>query len=163
MRLRLIEINEKDEAEIDLTIDFLDTEECTDECGCPLQIVSQELDSIVFAGLDVEEKYFPMIARNYHQAFFGVPPESLQPTGLEPDAEMDNSGSSSTSTDEDSATADDEDSDETVIWHSNDTPVADDDEEVTETAVATPGQVEAVAKQVLTPVRHFMPETRDLF
>jgi hypothetical protein len=150
MKLRLTETQLKEETETDLTIDIPDKEESIDKCGCPLQIVSAEFDSTVFEGLDVEEKYFPMIARNYHQSFFGVPPESIQPTGLEPDANMNDSDSSSSSPIIDSATADDEDSDEPVSWHSNDTPVADDDE-VTETAVATPGQVEAVAKQGLTP------------
>ena len=49
------------------------------ECGCQFQFVSQGASGAAFKGLDPEEKYFPMVARDYDQAFFGVPPEAIQP------------------------------------------------------------------------------------
>ena len=49
------------------------------ECGCSYQIVSQGDSGILFQGLDPEEAYFPMVARDYEQAFFGFPPEAIRP------------------------------------------------------------------------------------
>jgi hypothetical protein len=49
------------------------------ECGCSYQIVSQGDSGILFQGLDPEEAYFPMVARDYDEAFFGFPPEAIRP------------------------------------------------------------------------------------
>jgi hypothetical protein len=49
------------------------------ECGCSYQIVSQGDSGILFQGLEPEEAYFPMVARDYDQAFFGFPPEAIRP------------------------------------------------------------------------------------
>jgi hypothetical protein len=50
------------------------------ECGCSYQIVSRGDSGILFQGLDPEEAYFPMVARDYDEAFFGIPPEAIRPT-----------------------------------------------------------------------------------
>jgi hypothetical protein len=49
------------------------------ECSCSYQIVSQGDSGILFQELDPEEAYFPMVARDYDQAFFGFPPEAIRP------------------------------------------------------------------------------------
>jgi hypothetical protein len=54
--------------------------ESTAECGCPSKMASPQDSGVVFQGLDPEEQYFPMVARNYDQAFFGVPPEAIRPS-----------------------------------------------------------------------------------
>ncbi len=43
------------------------------ECGCPYQTLSEGDSGAVFAGLNSEEECFPMVSRDYNQAFFGVP------------------------------------------------------------------------------------------
>ena len=48
-------------------------------CKCPPQDVSQEASMYVFKELNVEEKYFPMVARVGEQSFFGQPPEPISP------------------------------------------------------------------------------------
>jgi len=52
-------------------------------CGCPLQKVSQGNSQATFNDLDLEEEYFPMIARTDPQSFFGLPPRGIKPTRLE--------------------------------------------------------------------------------
>ena len=49
------------------------------ECGCPYQTLSEGDPGAVFTGLNSEEAYFPMISRDYNQAFFGVPPKAVHP------------------------------------------------------------------------------------
>ncbi|KAN0098386.1 hypothetical protein V8E51_014049 [Hyaloscypha variabilis] len=67
----------KDEADL---MDWLPADQTyVAECGCQFQFVSQGASGAAFKGLDPEEKYFPMVARDYDQAFFGVPPEAIQP------------------------------------------------------------------------------------
>jgi hypothetical protein len=56
------------------------------ECGCPYQISSQQDSEVIFKELDAEEKYFPMVARDYDQAFFGVPPEASHPAAPDSNA-----------------------------------------------------------------------------
>jgi len=46
------------------------------ECGCPYQTLSEGDPGAVFTGLNSEELYFPMVSRDYNQAFFGVPPKA---------------------------------------------------------------------------------------
>ncbi|KAF8853690.1 hypothetical protein BDZ45DRAFT_806466 [Acephala macrosclerotiorum] len=48
-------------------------------CGCPYKVTSQKDGGCVFQKLDIAERYFPMVARDYNRAFFGVPPLSVQP------------------------------------------------------------------------------------
>ncbi|KAI9773653.1 MAG: hypothetical protein M1840_006927 [Geoglossum simile] len=50
-------------------------------CGCPEQVVSQMAWNATFTGLSHEEEYFPMISRNEPQAFFGMAPVAVRPTG----------------------------------------------------------------------------------
>jgi len=54
------------------------------DCGCLYQIVSPRDSGVVFQELDPQEEYFPMVARDYDQAFFGVPPEAIRPTAPQP-------------------------------------------------------------------------------
>jgi hypothetical protein len=49
------------------------------ECGCPYQTPSEGDPGAVFTGLNSEELYFPMVSRDYNQAFFGVPPKVVCP------------------------------------------------------------------------------------
>ena len=49
-------------------------------CGCPHSVVSQNESHVVFLGLNNKEKYFSLVARNYDQAFFAVPPGSMKPS-----------------------------------------------------------------------------------
>lgn len=49
------------------------------ECGCPYQTLSEGDPGAVFTGLNSEEAYFPMVSRDYNQAFFGVPPKAVRP------------------------------------------------------------------------------------
>jgi hypothetical protein len=163
MKLKLIECQTKGDTETELAIDTPDLEKYTAECGCPVHIVSQEFDGTVFERLDVDEKYFPMVARNYDQAFFGVPPESLSPIGLEMNADRDDSGSSS-SANEDTITADEKYWDSpTCSLFGDDNPVDFGDEKATKTALVAARQIEARVKQGSTLVSRVMPETRDLF
>jgi hypothetical protein len=57
------------------------------ECGCSYQIVSQGDSGVLFQELDPEEAYFPMVARDYDQAFFGFPPKAIRPAALQPAAQ----------------------------------------------------------------------------
>jgi hypothetical protein len=61
-----------------------ENEDVTD-CNCPYQIVSQGDAGVVFQELDPQEEYFPMVARDYDQAFFGVPPKAIRPAAPQPD------------------------------------------------------------------------------
>ena len=49
------------------------------ECGCPYQTLSGGDPGAIFKGLNSEEAYFPMVSRDYNQAFFGVPPKAVRP------------------------------------------------------------------------------------
>jgi hypothetical protein len=49
------------------------------ECGCPYQTLSEGDPGALFTGLNSEEAYFPMVSRDYNQAFFGVPPKAVRP------------------------------------------------------------------------------------
>ena len=49
------------------------------ECGCPYQALSEGDPGALFTGLNSEEAYFPMVSRDYNQAFFGVPPKAVRP------------------------------------------------------------------------------------
>jgi hypothetical protein len=52
------------------------------DCGCPERVVLQKDSRVIFGNLE-DEDYFPMIARTYSQAFYGLPPKALRPTHLQ--------------------------------------------------------------------------------
>lgn len=53
-----------------------------DKCDCPEQVVPRKAFKATFTGLKHKEKYFPMISRSEPQAFFGLAPAAVRPTGL---------------------------------------------------------------------------------
>ena len=50
-----------------------------DSCGCAEKIVSLKHSQVVFDGLDHTQKYFPMVSRIEHHAFYALPPNSARP------------------------------------------------------------------------------------
>ncbi|KAK0130027.1 hypothetical protein ONS96_000565 [Cadophora gregata f. sp. sojae] len=59
------------------------TNDTCSPCGCPEKVVSQKDFGATFSRLNLDEAYFPMIARNDFQAFFGLPPRSLKPQTIQ--------------------------------------------------------------------------------
>jgi len=56
-------------------------------CGCPEQVVPLKNSSVIFEGLNEQEKYFPMISTVSPQSFYGLPPAAIQPAILEESAD----------------------------------------------------------------------------
>ncbi|KAH9217392.1 hypothetical protein DL95DRAFT_493667 [Leptodontidium sp. 2 PMI_412] len=63
-----------------LEIDILDLKQVDGDakCGCRFFVISQRLGNLTFKGLDCNEIYFPMVARNCDHSFFGTPPPSIK-------------------------------------------------------------------------------------
>lgn len=53
-------------------------------CGCRRVVVNYPSRRAVFSELDPTEQYFPMIAREEEQSFYGTPPEAMQPVAERP-------------------------------------------------------------------------------
>lgn len=51
-------------------------------CSCPSKIVSRQDFKATFEGLDRKDKYFAMVSRFDHGAFFGVPSEAVRPSHI---------------------------------------------------------------------------------
>ncbi|KAE9373626.1 hypothetical protein N431DRAFT_338191 [Stipitochalara longipes BDJ] len=73
--LRTIKLSDSEYASPSLEVSSLQGP----SCGCPSMVVPQKDLKATFMGLDHRQEYFPMIAREDPQAFFGLAPRSLRP------------------------------------------------------------------------------------
>ena len=49
-------------------------------CGCRQKLVSQEQKTALFDGLDPTRKYFPLVAENGFNTFYGIAPNPIHPS-----------------------------------------------------------------------------------